>query len=166
MRTFVAVLLVATALITCPESVDASDCSLTLPSTVNIGSYDPTILNTSKNVTFTVSYSCALLTTALNLTITAGLGANPSGTTFDTRNMNAGGTDRLNYWLYPPGFAVTPHSSANVWGDGSGSSKVWGPFTGIGGVGTNGTASIQVNGNQDVSGGSYSDSILFTMTFI
>lgn len=167
MRRFVTALVAATAFAACAARADAVDCSLTLPATVSIGNYDPTVLSTSRNVSFTVTYACFLGIAATNLTITAGLGANASGTTFDTRNMNAVGTDRLNYWLYPPGFAVTPHSSSNVWGDGSGSSKVWGPFTVLAGAAsTSGTANIQVDSNQDVAGGSYSDSVVFTMTFI
>jgi spore coat protein U-like protein len=80
--------------------------------------------------------------------------------------MKAGGADSLNYWLYPPGYAVTPHSSANVWGDGSGTSRVWGPFAPVNSTVYNGTASLQVEGNQDVAAGSYSDSVVFTMTFV
>jgi spore coat protein U-like protein len=80
--------------------------------------------------------------------------------------MKAGGADSLNYWMYPPGYTVTPHSSANVWGDGSGTSRVWGPFAPVNGTIYNGTASLQVEGNQDVAGGSYADSVVFTMSFV
>jgi len=144
----------------------AAMCSMTLPATVNVGNYNPTILNTSTIVTFGLSYTCDTGASATNLTITAGIGANPSGATFDKRNMKAGGSDSLNYWFYPPGYTVTPHSSANVWGDGSGTSRVWGPFAPVNSTVYNGTASLQVDGNQDVAGGSYSDSVVFTMTFV
>jgi spore coat protein U-like protein len=81
--------------------------------------------------------------------------------------MSAGGSDRLNYWLYPPGFTVTAHSSANVWGDGSGLSNVWGPFSvTAGATAMSGTASIQIESNQDVSAGTYTDPVVFTMVFI
>ena len=139
---------------------------MTVPATANVGSYDPTILNTSVTVTFGLSYTCAAGASATNLTITAGIGANPSGATFDKRNMKAGGSDSLNYWLYPPGYSVTPHSAANVWGDGSGTSRLWGPFAPVNGTIYNGTASLQVEGNQDVAGGSYTDSVVFTMSFV
>ena|GEM_PF-2479978 len=144
----------------------AANCSMTLPAAVNVGNYDPTILNTSNIVTFALSFTCDQQAFATNLTITAGIGAYPSGATFDKRNMRAGGSDSLNYWLYPPGYTVTPHSSANVWGDGSGTSRVWGPFAPAMGTIYNGTASLQVEGNQDVAAGNYSDSVVFTMSFV
>jgi spore coat protein U-like protein len=156
----------ATAFVVCAAAADAASCSMTLPATVTVGNYNPTILNTSITVTFALSYTCDPGATATNLTITAANGANPSGATFDKRNMKAGGADSLNYWLYPPGYAVTPHSSANVWGDGSGTSRVWGPFAPVNSTVYNGTASLQVEGNQDVAAGSYSDSVVFTMTFV
>jgi spore coat protein U-like protein len=143
----------------------AASCSMTLPATINVGSYDPTILGASVIVTFGLSYTCTAGASATNLTIAAGIGTSPSGAGFDKRAMKAGGADSLNYWLYPPGYTVTPHSSGNVWGDGSGASRVWGPFAPVNGTVYNGTASLQVDGNQDVSGGSYSDSVVFTMTF-
>ena len=167
MRAYVAAFVSTIAFAACAADANAAaSCSLTLPATVNVGNYDPTILNTSVIVTFGLSFTCAAGASATNLTITAGAGANPSGGTFDKRNMKAGGSDNLNYWLYPPGFAVTPHSSANVWGDGSGSSRVWGPFAPVDGIVNNGTATLQVEGNQDVAGGTYSDPVVFTMSFV
>ncbi|MDB5094940.1 MAG: hypothetical protein JWO85_3041 [Candidatus Eremiobacteraeota bacterium] len=139
---------------------------MTLPATVNVGNYDPTILNSSVTVTFGLSYTCDPGTSATNLSISASIGANSSGATFERRNMRASGADRLNYWLYPPGYSVTPHSSANVWGDGSSTSRVWGPFAPVNGTVYNGTGSLQVDGNQDVAGGNYADSVVFTMNFV
>jgi spore coat protein U-like protein len=165
-RTLVTAATLLAACVACAAPAGAAGCSLTLPTTVSVGSYDPGRTGTSTIVTFTVMYACDLGTVAANLTITAGLGAHGGGT-FDTRKMAAGGADRLIYWLYPPGYTVTPHSSANVWGDGSGMSKVWGPFLVVGGGGAkSGTASIQVDGNQDVAAGTYSDPVVFQMTFI
>jgi spore coat protein U-like protein len=166
MRAFLTAIASATAFAACAAAADAASCSMTLPATVTVGNYNPTILNTSVTVTFALSYTCDPGASATNLTITAGNGANPSGATFDKRNMKAGGIDSLNYWLYPPGYTVTPHSSANVWGDGSGTSRVWGPFAPVNSTVYNGTASLQVEGNQDVAAGSYSDSVVFTMTFV
>jgi spore coat protein U-like protein len=165
-RAFVAAAALLAACASCGASADAASCSLTLPSTISVGNYDPTQVGTSTIVTFTVMYSCAAGASATNLTITAGLGAHAAGS-FATRNMAAGGPDRLNYWLYPPGYIVTPHNSANVWGDGSGLSSVWGPFSVAGGAAaTSGAASIQVDGNQDVAAGSYTDPVTFTMVFV
>ena len=166
MRALLTAVAAAAAVTACATgAMAAASCSLTLPSTINAGNYDPTILNASVTVTFGLSFTCDT-GAATNLTIAAGIGANPSGATFDRRNMRAGGPDNLNYWLYPPGYAVTPHSAANVWGDGSGSSRVWGPFAPANGTVTNGTATLQVEGNQDVAAGSYSDAVTFTMTFV
>ena len=167
MRAFLTALTAAAAFAVCTAGADAAaSCSMTLPSTINVGNYDPTILNASVIVTFGLSFTCDPGPAATNLTIAAGIGANPSGATFDKRNMKAGGADTLNYWLYPPGYTVTPHSATNVWGDGSGTSRVWGPFAPANGAVNNGTASLQVEGNQDVAGGSYADSVVFTMTFV
>ena len=166
MRALLTALASAVAFAACAAGAGAAGCSMTLPAVVNVGNYDPTILNSSVIVTFGVSYTCDVGTSAANVTISAGAGANASGPTFDKRRMKAGGADGLNYWLYPPGYAVTPHSSANVWGDGSGASRVWGPFAPAGGTVYSGTASLQVDGNQDVAGGMYSDPIVFTMTFV
>jgi spore coat protein U-like protein len=166
-RAFLTVIASAIAVLASVAGANAAAaCSMTLPATVNVGTYNPTILNASTIVTFALSFTCDSGVAATNLMITAGLGANPSGGGFDKRNMKAGGSDGLNYWLYPPGFTVTSHSSVNVWGDGSGASRVWGPFAPTGGTIYNGTASLQVDGNQDVAGGSYSDSVVFTMTFV
>jgi spore coat protein U-like protein len=166
-RAFLASTSAVIAFVACVAAADAAaSCSMTLPGNISIGNYDPTILNTSHIVTFGLSYTCDAGASATNLTITAGIGTYPSGTTFDKRNMKAGGADSLNYWLYPPGYTVTPNSSANVWGDGSGLSRVWGPFAPVNGNVYNGTATIQVEGNQDVAAGSYSDTVVFTMTFV
>jgi spore coat protein U-like protein len=117
-------------------------------------------------VTFGLSYTCDPGASASNLSITASIGAYSSGAGFERRNMKAGGADSLNYWLYPPGYSVTSHSSVNVWGDGSSTSRVWGPFTPVNGTVYNGTGSLQVDGNQDVAGGNYADSVVFTMSFV
>jgi hypothetical protein len=44
--------------------------------------------------------------------------------------------------------------------------RVWGPFAPVNGTVYNGTGSLQVDGNQDVAGGSYADSVVFTMSFV
>jgi spore coat protein U-like protein len=151
----------------CAAAAGAQSCTLSLPASIGAGAYDPTLIGSPLITTFTVSYACASGPNATNLTITASLGANASGGTFDTRNLSAGGSDRLRYWLYPPGVTVTPHSSAGVWGDGSGSSRVWGPFAvTAGAAATSGTATLQIDSNQDIAGGSYSDTVVFTMTFL
>jgi spore coat protein U-like protein len=168
MRTLVTAAALFAAWVSCAASAGAAtaSCSLTLPSTVSIGNYDPTLIATPTIVTFTVMYGCQAGASATNLTITAGAGAHAGGN-FGTRSMSAGGSDRLNYWLYPPGYAVTPHSSANVWGDGSALSNVWGPFSvTAGATATSGTASIQIESNQDVAAGTYTDPVVFTMVFI
>jgi spore coat protein U-like protein len=168
MRPFVTAAALLAAWVCCAASAGASagSCSLTLPSTVSVGNYDPTRIATPTIVTFTLLYGCQTGASATNLTITAGPGAHAGGS-FGTRSMSAGGSDRLNYWLYPPGFTVTAHSSANVWGDGSGLSNVWGPFSvTAGATAMSGTASIQIESNQDVSAGTYTDPVVFTMVFI
>ncbi len=164
MRAAVAAVLLCAA---CTAAAGAASCTLSLPSSIAAGAYDPTVIGTPLIATFTVTYACDSSGSATNLTITASLGAHASGGTFDTRNLSAGGSDRLNYWLYPPGYTVAPHSSANVWGDGSGASRVWGPFAvSAGAAATSGTATLQIDSNQDIAGGTYSDTVVFMMTFV
>lgn len=166
MRPLLTAIAAAVAFAACATGARAASCSMTLPATISAGNYDPTIVNASVTVTFGLSYTCAAGASATNLTMTAGIGAHPTGATFDTRAMKAGGADSLQYWIYPPGYAVTQHSSTNVWGDGSGSSRVWGPFAPVNGTVYNGTGTLQIEGNQDVAGGSYADSVVFTMSFV
>jgi spore coat protein U-like protein len=166
-RAFVTAIMLVAACAACAAEADATGCGLTIPATAAVGSYDPTVIGTTTIVTFTVMFACDAGSPATNLSISAGPGAHATGGTFDTRTMTAGGSDRLNYWLYPPGFVATPHSSANVWGDGSKGSRVWGPFSVTGGAAaTSGSASIQVDSNQDVAAGTYSDTVVFMMTFV
>lgn len=163
MRAAVALVLLWAA---CTAAAGAASCTLSLPASIGAGAYDPTVIGSPLMATFTVMYACDSSANAANLTVTAGLGAHASGGTFDTRNLSAGGSDRLNYWLYPPGVTVTPHSAANVWGDGSGTSRAWGPFAVSAGAATSATATLQIESNQDIAGGSYSDTVIFTMTFV
>jgi spore coat protein U-like protein len=162
-RAAIAIVLLCAA---CTAAAGAASCTLSLPASIGAGAYDPTIIGSPLLATFTVMYACDSSANATNLTITASLGAHASGGSFATRNLSAGGSDRLNYWLYPPGYTVASHSSANVWGDGSGTSRVWGPFAVTASGSASGTATLQIDSNQDIAGGSYSDTVVFTMTFV
>ena len=65
-----------------------------------------------------------------------------------------------------PPLQTVPHSAANVWGEGSGMSRAWGPFAVSAGAATSAMATLQIESNQDIACGSYSDTVIFTMTFV
>jgi spore coat protein U-like protein len=134
----------------------AANCSIsTTP--VAFGSYDPVTANATLPLTSTgtVTVTCTSGSTG---TITLGQGANPGGGSTDAapaRQLKDAGTDVLSYGLYQDNGHVTP------WGNTAG--------TGVSSLGTGTAASLTVYGSvaagQNVPAGSYSDTVLATVTF-
>ena len=128
----------------------AANCTISSASGLSFGPYN--VFNTSPTTgsgTLTVD-SCS----TGKPTYTAALSTGISGT-YSLRTMT-NGTNTLQYNLY------TTSGHTNVWGDGTGSTRT---------VGGNGTSSSTqtIYGNipagQDVSAGTYSDSITLTISF-
>jgi spore coat protein U-like protein len=124
---------------------------------VSFGSYDPLSANASAalNGTGTVTVTC---TNGTDGTITLGEGANAdsgSSTSVPLRRMSDGAGNFLSYFLYQD------PSRNNVWANTAGTGSVHN------GDGTSTALTVwgQVTGGQNVPAGSYSDTVVVTITF-
>ena len=120
------------------------------------GTYDPTVVNasTALNGTATMSVAC---TTAAPATILLGQGANATTSSTDSsplRRLN-NGSNFLSYNVYQDS------SRSTTWGNTSGTGLT---YTGTGSS-TSLTAYAAVAGGQNVPTGSYSDTVVVTVTF-
>jgi spore coat protein U-like protein len=117
------------------------------------GSYDPVVANASTdlNGSGTVSVACTKGTSA---TVGLGLGSNASGS---TRRMTDGSGNYLTYELYQDAGHVT------IWGN-SGAGLL-SPAVAPSKATRNFTVYGQVASNQDVTAGSYSDTVVATVNF-
>lgn len=134
----------------------SSNCSIST-SPVAFGSYDPVGTNaaTPLDSAGTVTVTC---TSGASTTITLGQGANAGGGSTEgspVRRMRDSGSGYLSYALYQDASRMT------AWGN-------TGP-TGVSHTGTGSSANISVYGRvaagQNVASGSYSDTVLATITF-
>src|SRR5687768_6736124 len=116
------------------------------------GNYDPVGANAAANLdgTGTVTISCTKGTTA---TIGLGLGANASGT---TRRMTDGSGNFLTYEMYQE----VGHST--VWNTGAG---LLSPAAAPSKAARNFTVYGAVTSNQDITAGSYTDTVVATVNF-
>jgi spore coat protein U-like protein len=145
----------ATANLSVTASVTANCTITTAP--VAFGAYDPVVANatTALNGTGTVSVTC---TSGDSTTVTLGQGANAGGGSTDAapvRRLNDGATDYLSYSLYQDAGRST------VWGNTAGTGVA---YTGTGTV-TVLTVYGAVAAGQNVPAGSYSDTVIATITF-
>lgn len=154
---FIRLVFVALPMILGAATVQAqpSACIIEAVSGVSFGNYS-VFSQTPEDATgsFTVS-KCAQKSARYTATISTGNGS------YATRTMTlVGGTETLSYNLY------TSSTYATVWGDGNGGT---GSVSGDGGTGkTSGTPTTiygRIPAGQDVSAGSYSDSLTITITF-
>lgn len=121
------------------------------------GSYDPVSTHSSSPLEATggVVVTC---TSGASTAVTLGQGSNPNSGSSDTvplRRMSDGGTNRLSYTLYQDMGRNT------VWGNTAGTSVA---HTGTG-TATTLTVFGRVAGAQNVPAGSYSDTVVATITF-
>jgi spore coat protein U domain-containing protein, fimbrial subunit CupE1/2/3/6 len=118
---------------------------------VSVGSYD-VFASTPTDTTGTISLTCS---GNADLTITVSKGGSA---TFNPRTLN-GGSDTLNYNLHKDAARTT------VWGDGTGSTATYTQS----GVPNNTAQNLTIYGRipaaQDVSAGSYTDSVTVTIDF-
>ena len=117
------------------------------------GSYDPVVAHASANLdgTGTVTVAC---TKGAVATVGLGLGSNASGT---IRRMTNGATEYLTYELYQDSGRTTvwANSGAGLYSPGAAPSKTARNFTVYG----------RVASNQDVTAGSYNDTVVATVNF-
>jgi spore coat protein U domain-containing protein, fimbrial subunit CupE1/2/3/6 len=144
-----------TANLSVTASVTANCTIATTP--VAFGAYDPITTNasTALNGSGSVSITC---TSGASATVTLGQGSNANAGSTDTaplRRMSDGGTNFLSYSLYQDTGRTT------AWGN-------TGP-TGVASTGTGAVASLTVygavSGGQNVPAGSYTDTVVATVTF-
>lgn len=145
----------ATSNLSATASVSANCTIATSP--VAFGAYDPVVTNNSSALdgTGTVTVTCTSGSTG---TVTLGQGANAdtgSSDTLPVRRMLAGTSDYLTYNLYSDSGRTT------VWGNTAG--------TGVDRTGTGASDAVTVYGSvaagQNVPAGSYSDTVVATVTF-
>lgn len=134
-------------------SADVSkNCSITT-TPVDFGVYDPVVANATAPLDGTGSVVVAC-TKGAGTRIDLGLGANSTGS---TRRMSAGGGNVLAYELYQD------TGRATVWSSGSGAGQT------IAGAPSKAPRTFSVFGRvpagQDVSAGSYTDTVVATINF-
>lgn len=146
----------ATSNMTVSASINNS-CTISAGS-LTFGAYDPVVANASSgadlDATATLSVAC---TSGASTTITLGQGSNPGGGSTDAapERQMASGSDRLAYSLWQdPGFGT-------VWGNTQ--------LTGKSYTGTGASENVTVHGKiakgQNMPAGSYSDTVVATITF-
>jgi len=124
---------------------------------VAFGNYDAIVANAASplNGTGTVNLTC---TNSSSATVTLSQGANPAGGSTDAvplRRM-AFGSEYLNYSLY------TDSGRSTVWGNTAGTGA---SYTGTGSPGTVTIYAAVTAGQNTVPAGSYSDTVVATVTF-
>jgi spore coat protein U-like protein len=135
----------------------APHCAVSTTS-VSFGSYD-VFSTTATDSTGTLSYRCTGNTPLLQITLTTG-----SSATFNPRTLSNGrngrnGPDPLTYNLY------TDAARTSIWGDGTGSTSSYRQFAPPNGKTVTVTVYGRIPAAQDVSAGSYADTITAIINF-
>jgi spore coat protein U-like protein len=131
-----------------------TSCTISTAGGVNFGTYN--VLNaTPLDSTGSLSFNCSNVNSGDTITIDLDKG---SAASFTPRTLVGGGT-ALAYNLYLDAPRTT------IWGDGSGGTAHYGPVTPA--DGTNVTVPVygQIPSNQNVTAGSYGDTIGVTINF-
>lgn len=138
----------------------AASCTITSP-TLNFGSYDP-LLATNDDSTAVVQVSCTRTvfpTEAVNYSLTSSIG---NGPTYAARRMLSG-PEILNYNVYRNA------ARSQIWGNGTGGSfTITGSFTlnnGNPSRNRNHTLYGRIPPLQNAAAGTYSDTLVMTLTF-
>lgn len=134
-----------------------ANCSISATSALNFGAYDPVVANAASDLdgTGTISVTC---TSGAPATITLGQGANAdTGSTAAAplRRMTDGSTNFISYSLY------SDSSRTVIWGD---DATVDVATTGTGAAEAH-TVYGRIASAQNVPAGSYSDTVVATVTF-
>ena len=125
---------------------------------VNFGVYNP-LSGLPTDAAGTVTVSCQVLIVGLFVSWTIGLSSGASGS-YANRQLHSG-ANVLNYNIY------TTAAHSVVWGDGTGGSGVVSdnPFLLVGSDSVNYTAYGRLFASQDRAAGSYSDTVIVTVTY-
>lgn len=134
----------------------AANCTIDASAGLSFGSYDPVSANTTTALTGTgtISTTCTNGSSAI---ITLGQGGTTDATSSDASPLRemSDGTDTLTYNLY------TDSAYTTVWGNTSTTGK------GITGTGTASSTTVygKIAAGQNVGTGSYTDTVIATVTF-
>ena len=131
---------------------EAAHCTISTTS-VSFGAYD-VFASSPSDTTGTVSFTCNGTPNA-DITITLSKGGS---STFNPRTLS-GGTDTLNYNLYKDAARTT------IWGDGTGSTATYTQAGVPNNTAQNLTIYARIPAAQDVSAGTYTDSVTVTIDF-
>ena len=136
----------------CVSATVTNNCTISTTA-LAFGSYDPVAANAATDLdgTGAVSVACTKGTTA---TVGLGLGSNASGS---TRRMSDGSGNFLTYELYQDSGHIT------VWG--AAGAGLLSPAAAPSKAARNFTVHGRVISNQDVTAGSYSDTVVATVNF-
>ncbi|SEI88474.1 Csu type fimbrial protein [Frateuria terrea] len=148
----------ATATSDLPVSASVTaTCTIDASGGLAFGAYDPVVTNASTDLTGqgTIDTTC---TNGASVTVTLGQGANADTGSSDAapvRRMLSGASDYLSYQLY------SDSGRSTVWGNTAGTGA---PVTGTGTV-VSTTVYGLITAGQNVPSGSYSDTVVATVTF-
>jgi spore coat protein U-like protein len=146
--------LVAAALVLAPRPARAMVCSFTTVVGVAFGNYN--VYSASHvDTTGSLTYVC---NTGIASFVTIDLSPGSSGV-YTTRTMKKGASS-LNYNLYS-----TAARTGNPWGNGTGNTTRYGPILVVLGMAATVTVYGRLPALQNVASGSYSDTIIATITF-
>ena len=146
-----AILIALAALLLSKNAEAAPSCTIT-PTGVSFGSYD--VFNvTATDSTGSITFKCK--GSAANITVTISKGGSAS---FTPRLMT-GGTDSLSYNLY------LDAARSTIWGDGTGGTQSYANAAPPNNLNVVVTIYARVTAGQDVSAGSYSDSVTAIINF-
>ena len=136
-------------------SAPPTGCTINSLSGLSFGSYDVFSLTADTGTASFTVQNCSNGKSSYTAALSTG------GGSYTSRTMTlVGGTEKLSYNLY------TSSAYTTVWGDGTGSTST---VAGTGSTGASGGTTVTIYGRipagQDVSAGSYSDSLTLTITF-
>ena len=150
-RPIIVVLGVIVALLSASRAEAAGSCTISTTA-VSFGAYDVFSV-TATDSTGTLTYRCS--GNAKNLVISLSKG---SSTTFNPRTMT-NGTDTMSYNLY------TDAARSTIWGDGTGGSQNYQPANPSNSTNYGVTIYSRIPASQDVSAGSYTDTVTATVNY-
>lgn len=155
---------------TAPQPRYLYSCTISAPQ-LNFGIYD-VFSSTPKTTTTTVTVSCSTILGGGNITVDLSAGQNTGGT-FGPRKMSDG-VDSLNYHVYymNDNQGLTGCTANQIVGDGNqGTCEISGDLPSGGGIFGTGQSGAHINlkgsipPHQNVSPGTYTDTITMTLTF-
>ena len=145
-------LVVAIGMLHASEALAQSPSCTISTLSVSFGNYN-VFSGTALDSTGRVTYNCN--STAMNITVSLSKG---SSTTYNPRTMRKG-AEVLNYQLY------RNSARTNIWGDGTGGTVVYSRADPANNTNVNLTVYGRITAGQDVSAGTFSDTVVAVINF-